>query len=360
VSIENQLLKLKKEIDQELGEFFDLKIKEIKKRRKPPLLKEMAESIRDFTLSSGKRIRPILFYYGYLLAGGRDKKNILKAAISIELIHSYFLIHDDIIDRDDFRRHQLSVHCRYEKKYQDKFRGKSEEAKHFGISMGIIAGDLVSAFGYEILSRSNFPENLKIRAIKKFNRVIADTITGEGIDVFLEMFADFNMARILEMQGYKTAKYTIEGPLHLGAILAGADSNFLNSLTDFAVPLGIAYQIRDDIIGVFGDEKKIGKPVGADLREGKATLLIAKALENANDSQRMIIDSVLGNKEAGLKEIERVRVVIRETESLKYSRNQVKKFSELAGLNLKKIKTSDEKSKKFLRELIDFMIGREF
>lgn len=357
---ENQLTELKNKINQELEEFFDLKIREIKKRRKPSLLKEMVENIRDFTLSSGKRIRPILFYYGYLLAGGRDKKNVLKAAVSIELIHTYLLIHDDIIDRDNFRRHRMTMHYYYEKEYKNKFKNKSKNIKHFGISMGIIAGDLASAFGYEILSRSDLPENLKVRAINKFNRIIADTITGEEIDVFLEMFADFDMAKILKMQGYKTAKYTIEGPLHLGAILAGADDKFLESLTNFAIPLGIAYQIKDDIIGVFGDKKRTGKPVGTDIREGKATLLISKTLERADSDQKKIINSALGNEKIKIKEVSKVRSIIKETKSLEYSQDQVKKFSKSARANLKKIKVADERCRIFLEGLVDFMAKREF
>ena len=382
----NQLSNLKKEIDRELKEFFDFKIREIKKRRKPSLSIEMAENIRDFTLSSGKRIRPILFYYGYLLAGGNNKKRILRAAISIELIHAYTLIHDDIIDRDNLRRHRPSMHCYY-KKYSESAdhsflavprpvgeSGKptpnpSQEgnnfkegnnAKHFGISMAIIVGDLASVFGYEILNRADLPENLKVKAINKLNQILVNTVTGEAKDVFLGTFGDFNSAKILRMQGYKTAKYTVEGPLHLGAVLAGADDNFLKSLTDFAIPLGIAYQIKDDIIGVFGDEEKIGKPVGADIKEGKATLLIAKALESANGNQRKIINFALGNKKLKLEKLKEVRKIISETGSLEYSQNQASKFTELARVNLEKIKTPDEKSKRFLRELTDFMAGREF
>jgi len=382
----NQLSNLKKEIDRELKEFFDFKIREIKKRRKPSLSIEMAENIRGFTLSSGKRIRPILFYYGYLLAGGEDKKRILKAAISIELIHTYLLIHDDIIDRDDFRHHRSSMHCYY-KKYLESAdhsflavprpvgeSGKptpnpSQEgnnfkegnnAEHFGVSMAIIVGDLASVFGYGILNKADFPDSLKAKAIGRLNQILVNTLTGEAKDVFLGTFGDFNSAKILRMQGYKTAKYTVEGPLHLGAVLAGADDNFLKSLTDFAIPLGIAYQIKDDIIGVFGDEEKIGKPVGADIKEGKATLLIAKALESANGNQRKIINFALGNKKLKLEKLKEVRKIISETGSLEYSQNQASKFTELARVNLEKIKTPDEKSKRFLRELTDFMAGREF
>ncbi len=360
MSFDDRLLKLKKEINKELKDFFDSKIERTREREKPALMKEMTESIRDFTLSSGKRIRPILFYCGYLLAGGRDKENILKAAISIELIHSYLLIHDDIIDRDNLRRHQPSMHYCYEKKYRNKFEGENEEAKHFGISLAIITGDLASVFGYEILNKADFSDNLKIKAINKLNQIIVNTITGEAKDIFLGTFSDFNPDKILEMQGYKTAKYTIEGPFHLGAILAEADDEFLESLTNFAIPLGIAYQIKDDIIGVFGDKKRTGKPVGADVREGKATLLIAKTLERANNNQKKIISSALGNKELKSYGVKEVRKIIKETGSLEYSQNQIREFSELARKNLEKIKTSDEESKRFLRELVNFVAGREF
>jgi geranylgeranyl diphosphate synthase type I len=351
--IEDRLADLKNRADEELKLFFDNKIKQIKDQEKPEELLEMTENLRDFTLRSGKRIRPILFYCGYVIAGGKDKEKILKAAISIEFIHSFLLIHDDIIDQDNFRRGGLSMHHSYRKKYKNK------DSKHFGISMAIIVGDISYGFGYEILSELDFSSDLKMKAINKMNQIVLNTVAGEAMDVVLSANPNFDDSKIIEMQKYKTAKYTIEGPLHLGAVLAGADDEFLGSISKFAIPLGVAFQIQDDIIGIFGDEKKIGKPVGSDIKEGKKTLLISKAMKAANEKQKNIILSVLGNENINLSEIENVRKIIRETGSLEYSKIQSEKLIEFSKKRLEEIKVPDE-CKKFLNDLADFIVKREY
>jgi geranylgeranyl diphosphate synthase type I len=356
--IENELLKLKSEVDKELEVFFSYKIRQIEDQKKPEELLEAAKNLKSFVLNSGKRIRPILFYYGYLVAGGKDIEKILKTAIAVEFIHSYLLIHDDIIDQDDFRHGGLSMHCKYKEKYKDEFKNK--DLKHFGTSMAIIVGDLTSVFGYEILTNSDFPLDLKVKAISKLNSIVSNTLTGEAMDVVLGMNASFSKSEIIEMQKYKTAKYTIEGPLHLGAILAGAGEKLLESLSRFAIPLGIAFQIQDDIIGIFGDEKKIGKPMGSDIIEGKKTLLIAEALERADDEQKEIIYSSLGNRSISLDDVEKVRNIIKETGSLDYSRKKAEELVKLSKKRLEEIEISDSNNKRFLSDLADFVVRREY
>jgi geranylgeranyl diphosphate synthase type I len=357
MKIEYCLAKLKKQVNSELESFFKSKIKQAKIGNKPEELTEIIESLEKFTLNSGKRIRPILFYFGYITGGGKDRSDALKASISIELIHSYLLIHDDIIDRDDFRHGDFSMHYSYAKKVKNDF--KDIDSKHFGISMAIIAGDLASSFGYEILNNSDFSNDLKINTIKRLNQVISNTILGEALDVVLVKYQNVNVDKIFEMQKYKTAKYTIEGPLQMGAILAGANKEFLDSLSKYAIPVGIAFQIQDDIIGVFGDEKKTGKPVGADIREGKKTLLITEAVKRSNDQQKKFIYSCLGNKNISLNDIEKVRDIIKETRSLEYSQEKAEKLVEISKDHIRKTGISD-KYKIFLNDLADFVIQRKY
>ncbi len=354
---EKLLGEIKNKINQELEVFFGCKIKMIKEKSKPKEFLEMAEKIKKFVLNSGKRIRPILLYYGYLAAGGKETDKIVKAAISIELIHSYLLIHDDIIDRDNFRHGDLSMHYKYNKEYSELY-GRND-LSHFGNSMGIMAGDLAAAFGYEIMSNSEFAPELKIKAINRMNQIFANTIAGESLDVVLGIKKEFSIDDIYQMQKYKTAKYSIEGPLQLGAILARASGVFVNSLKEFAIPLGIAYQIQDDIIGVFGDEKKTGKPVGADIREGKKTLLIAKALELADDKRKKILNSALGNVNVSEAEIKKVRKIIVSSGSLKFSEN---KADELVKISLKYINEMaiEKKHKELFLNLVDFMVKRKY
>ncbi len=360
MTIEKRLASLKNKVDRELEKFFALKIKQIKNREKKNSLLELTEGVKDFVLRSGKRMRPILFYYGYLLAGGKNEKEIIKVSTSIELIHSYFLIHDDIIDQDSLRHGDLSMHCRYEEKFSSKLGKK--DSKHFGTSMAIIAGDLASAYGYEILTNSNFSSELKIRALNKMNEIISDTIGGQSLDLTLQGRKSVSVSEVFEMQKQKTAKYTIEGPLHLGAILAGASGGFLKSLSDFAVPLGIAFQIQDDIIGVFSDSKKTGKPVGADIREGKKTFLVVQAMKKANKKQKDILNSALGNKQVGVGKIRQVRNIIVETGSLEFSKKKTRELLELSKKNLEKIKVSQGGGRllKDLAEIADFIVKRNY
>ena len=352
--IEDHLVDLKRKIDKELNLFFDNKIKQIKNQEKPDELLEMVESLKDFILRSGKRIRPILFYCGYIIAGGKDKEKILKAAISVELIHSFLLIHDDIIDQDNFRHGDLSMHCRYKEKY----KYKNKNSKHFEISMAIIVGDLAYSFGYEILTGLDFSSDLKIKIIDRMNQIVSNTAAGEAEDVVLSMNSNFIAERVIEMQKYKTAKYTIEGPLHLGAIVAGADDEFLKNISKFAIPLGIAFQIQDDIIGVFGDEQKIGKPVGSDIEEGKKTLLITKAIEEADDKQKETITNLLSNAKISLKEIEEIRNIIIKTGSLEYSQKIASELIKVSKKHLEEMKVLPQ-HKKFLNDLADFIVRRE-
>lgn len=354
---EKLLSTLKAEINEELRTFFGNKLNEIGKEEKPGEILEMVEFLRDFVLSSGKRIRPILFCCGYFTAGGDDRKNILKTSISMELIHSYLLIHDDIIDRDDFRHGGVSMHNKYKKKYGCVLG--SDECNHFGISMAIIAGDLASSFGHKILADSEFPNREKLRAIFEMNKIISNTIVGEAMDVALVLKEKYSMKDIIDMHTYKTAKYTIEGPLYLGAILAGAEGEYLNSLSKYAVPLGVAYQIQDDMIGVFGDEKKIGKPVGSDIKEGKKTLLLLKAYEHGSDDQKKTLDASIGRKDVTPGEVEKVREIIEKTGSLDFSKKEIQKLKDEALSNLEKIKMNED-YKIFFRDFADMLVKREY
>lgn len=357
MEIEDHLTKLKKQINIEIEEFFKSEIKRSKFDNKPEELIEMIENLKNFTLSSGKRIRPILFYFGYILSGGKNKSEALKTSIAIEIIHSYLLIHDDIIDQDDFRHGSSSMHYKYKKEYESRVENGNLE--HFGISMGIVVGDLASILGYKILTNSDFSLDLKNRAIKKLNQIVSNTIAGEALDVMLAECPNVKIKKICEMQKYKTAKYTIEGPLQLGAILAGASKKFLDSLSKFAIPVGIAFQIQDDIIGIFGDEKKIGKPVGSDIKEGKKTLLIAKAIEKSNDAQKQILKNALGNKSINIDDVDRVRDIIIKTGSLEFSKNKAEELIEDAKESLNDLEVSED-NKKFLNNLADFIIQRKY
>ncbi len=338
----------KSKVEDELRKFFISKKSELDHA----LVKRAVEVIEEYTLRGGKRIRALLMILGYRMYGGEDNE-IIKAASSLELVQSYFLIHDDIMDESELRRGKKTVHKIYEEEHLHN--GYPGNPLRFGENQAILTGDLANVYAFEILSNSNFPFERKDKARKELERIMEYTGYGQLIDVYSSVLSGFSERDLLLLHEYKTANYTIYGPLALGAILAGANPE---PLKEFAIPIGIAFQLQDDILGLFGDEKKIGKPITSDLAEGKKTLLIIKALENANNSERDIILGALGNPAVTVEQLEKVREIVRSTGSLEYSRNLAAKLVKEGKEALHKLKIPSDKYRKILEEMADYMIKR--
>ncbi|MBA3064666.1 polyprenyl synthetase family protein, partial [Candidatus Woesearchaeota archaeon] len=283
-----------------------------------------------------------------------NENAIIDIAVSAELMQSFFLIHDDIIDDDDLRRGGPTMHRIYAEKYNSY-----DKPKKFGESMAIIAGDLLAALGNEIISKSDFDEEKKLKLLQKFNKVVKLTGYGEIIDILSGLKTNVTEQDISKMHKLKTAIYTIEGPLHMGAIAAGASDEQLKILSEYAIPLGMAFQLKDDILGLFGSEEKLGKPADSDIKEGKKTILILKAIENADKEQKEFIVSALRNKNITEKELIKLRQIIKETGSLPYSENLAEKLVKKAK---DAIKNSDfeKHGKDFFLEIADYVIKRDY
>lgn len=385
----------KNRVEQYLERFFDLKIKKL--RQVDAIAAELCEQVRDFTLNGGKRIRALLIEYGYSMAGGKNIKLAMKVAAAFEVIHSFLLIHDDVIDRSDIRRFHKTIHIQYQDKYKKLIK---TDLEHFGNSMGILAGDLALSLAYEILDEVN--KQIKDpNILRKINKIILQTIIGETLDVVYSgvylgsrlgnhlckharkpqrgLLAQYSASlspakagepcplglRMVCKDNYqdainavnkihllKTAKYTIEGPLHIGALLNGASQKLLSQFSKFAIPLGIAFQIKDDIEGVFGDEEKVGKSVVSDIKEGKLTLLVIKALDKADEKQKKFLQKTLGNENITNKDLEKVKQIIVQTGALKYSQDKILDLTKKARLALQDLKLDRED---FLNELIGFI-----
>jgi geranylgeranyl diphosphate synthase, type I len=349
-----KLLNYKKIVDRKLAEYFSQKLREMSKVGVSA--KDAVKSIQYLTLAGGKRLRAAFMYWGYIGAGGKEIDKIIEASMSIELTHIFLLIHDDIIDRDDFRHGVSAIHKKYENLARRFY--KKVDAKHFGDSMAIITGDMAAAFGNEIIFNSKFKPEIILKALDKLQDIVTVTVSGEIFDVVLEAKGKALEKEVLEVHENKTAKYTVEGPLHLGAMLAGANDDMLKALSDYAIPVGIAFQVQDDILGVFGNERKLGKPVCSDLREGKQTLLIVKALEKGNSRQKKLIQKLLGNKNITDEEIEQFRQVVRDTGSFEYSRKLAEKLVMKGKKALEKAEISKE-AKDFMVGIADYIVNRE-
>lgn len=346
----------KKRLDVALNSYFQKKIKEAGNSHS--LAKEAVKMIADFTLNAGKRIRPALVYYAYLAQGGKNQKDILEASMSIELVHTFLLIHDDIIDKDEKRHGVPTIHERY-KKIGRKLN-TSKNCEHFGNSMAMLAGDLASAMANEIIFNSNFPPSIIVEALDRLQQIVYNIVPGEMLDVVLETKGKAVEKEILKMYEGKTASYSFEGPLHLGVTLAEKNNKeILCKFSRYAIPVGIAFQIKDDILGIFGSEKRIGKPVGSDISEGKQTLLLIKAKEKATGSQREILNRCIGKADLSKEEMEDFRKVIRDTGSLEYSEKMADRYIKEAIETLSDIDFKNNEAKLFLRGIAEYMINRE-
>lgn len=344
---------VKKKIDLAISEFLDRRIAQAAKVS--PASELLMKNIKEFSLRKGKRIRPLFVVFGFkCFAEGREDE-IIKASIATELLHDYLLIHDDIMDGSDLRRGLPTFHKVYEKIYAGQ---KVSNPKLYAENSAILAGDILSAISSQPILESGFPEELRIKAVKKFNETNCQTGFGQELDILLELNENAKAKDVDLVHTLKTAKYTVESPLHIGAILAGATNEQLKVLSDYAIPAGRAFQIQDDVLGVFGSEEKIGKPVDSDLKEGKKTLLTVHALEKASPKQKKRLLEILGNQGISMKDVLDARKIIKETRSLEHSRTLAKDLANQA-LEIAKASDFNQEGKDFLISIADKLVNRE-
>lgn len=274
-------------------------------------LAPVARAMEQFIVDGGKRLRPIFAYLGYLGSGGKPRSEIVKAVTSLELVHVCALIHDDVMDGSDLRRNRPAIHRQFEKLHRDhSYHG---EPSKFGIAAAILLGDLALVWSDRVLRDSGITESELHRALPVFNEMRDELMAGQYLDVLEGALASSSVARSLKVARFKSGKYSIERPLHFGGALVGASVDILNSYSSFGLPLGEAFQLRDDILGVFGDPGLTGKPAGDDLREGKRTVLIAMAYEGATNSQTQELNRGLGASDV---DVEKLREIIVNTGAL--------------------------------------------
>lgn len=254
-----------------------------------PDVEAMVAAVRDLCLRGGKRLRPALLVAGFRATGSRARLGpALDAGVALELLHTYLLIHDDWMDEDTIRRGGPAVHMLLSRRFH---------STKLGDASGILAGDCAAGLALEALSRVDVPPSRLARVFDCFARMQIDAVYGQQLDLV-------GRARDAEtVYALKTSSYSVQGPLKLGALLADGSSNLLRSLDRFGMPLGIAFQLRDDLLGAFGRSDVTGKPVGGDLRQGKRTALIALALRKLRGGDRRALTSVFGNSEATASEL---------------------------------------------------------
>jgi geranylgeranyl diphosphate synthase type I len=246
------------------------------------------------TISGGKRLRAAFCYWGHraFAPGWVDEEPLVRACAALELLHASALVHDDFMDASDTRRGRPATHRALAAEHRAAgWRGDPEQ---YGAAAAILLGDLLLAWADELLRRSGFPVARVAPALEVFDLCRTEVIAGQFLDVSVQARGRADVETAMTVLRYKSAKYSIERPLHIGAALAGAEREQLAALTGFGLPLGEAFQLRDDLLGVFGDPAVTGKPAGDDLVEGKRTVLVALALDAASPGDAAVLDGALG------------------------------------------------------------------
>ncbi|MFT4147885.1 MAG: polyprenyl synthetase family protein [Micrococcaceae bacterium] len=282
-----------------------------------PEAQELTEYILELALG-GKRMRAQLCYLGYLYASGTNYPAIVTAGAAIEMFQTAALIHDDIIDSSETRRGKTTIHTRYQQQHQDEnLAGSPEE---YGIATAILGGDLCLSFSEEIFAQASELISETYEARKIFNTMRYEVMAGQFMDIHEETAFnephDLNAyERAFNVLTFKSAKYSVEHPLVIGAALADASQKDLQQLADFGLPLGQAFQLRDDLLGVFGEPQLTGKPAGDDIKEGKRTVLIAFTLENSSEKDIKFINSHLGDASMNSEELEKILHIIQQSQA---------------------------------------------
>ena len=362
LSAKANLIKFVGKIDKKLEKYFNTELKNVfGVSKKEKLLNiHILKHIKEHDLRPAKRLRGSFVYYGYRLLKNDKENEVMNASMSIELIHTALLMHDDFMDQDDTRRGLPTTHEYYKKYHLNKsFRF---DPLHYGEGMAVNVGDTALMYGFEILGKSKFPNELKIKAVNRTFRGIANTAYGQAYDLTLESFGQATEKDITDIHLAKTAIYTYENPLHIGAILAGANINDLEIISKYAIPGGVGFQLQDDMLGLFGDTKKTGKPAHSDLRQGKMTLLIIKALEKANKHQKKRLLEIWGNRNVGENEAQEARKIVIDTGSLDYSIKTAHKWVKKAQKAIPEMykKKWQKEAVYYLDGIAQYMVERDY
>ena len=250
-----------------------------------PDLADPLESLRSLVLDGGKRLRPAFCFWGFIAAGGDpDDERVIEAGAAFEMLQAFALVHDDVMDGSAIRRGARTAHLEFgDRHVASAWRG---EPRRFGEGVAILIGDLAHVYADRLMSSA--PE----RALEVWDELRVELNIGQYLDILGTARGDTDIEGARRIARYKSGKYTIERPLHVGAALAGRFDDLEAPLSAYGDPLGEAFQLRDDVLGAFGESAVTGKPVGDDLREGKPTPLLAMAVAKADAGQMAVLAEV--------------------------------------------------------------------
>ena len=278
---------LRAAIDEELDRFLASERRRLSEAA--PLLDEISRIVR----AGGKRLRPSFCYWGYRAAGGRHGDPILRAAAGLELLHTFAVVHDDIMDNSDERRGEPTAHVVH------------------GRNFALLVGDLALVLADAAFIESGFPVDVLSEALHAYSRMRRHVIAGQYLDLASADKVDIDVSEARRIATLKSGGYTVHEPLVIGCALAGGSAGFIAGISAFGRPLGEAFQLRDDLLGTFGDRSSMGKPVDSDIREGKRNVLYAQTVARLTEPERTFFVERWGAGAALLpEEIDRLRALI--------------------------------------------------
>lgn len=354
MTLEGVLSELSERVNSALNGYFDAKVEEA--RRIGVNHHEYYSRLKEFVLRGGKRLRPVSLIMAYNGVKGVIDDDVVKASLCVELLHNSSLIHDDIIDRDEYRRGRPTFHVLYREWYRQV---KAEAAEHFGLSMGVLGGDSLFNMGFELLNNAPFHPSLVLRSLSHYVEAYRRLIDGMILDMMLPLLPSASEEDYLLMVSLKTGAL-FEKSIAIGATLAGGSEQQVSALSEYAQLAAQAFQIRDDVIGLFGKEE-VGKPIGSDLREGKRTILVIKALEKAPLDDRAKLQGLLGKRSLTIQDVEEAKRIITSSGALNYAQAKARELVKAAKQKLKEVKPPlNEDAVAFFAELADFFVKRSY
>jgi len=325
------------------------------KRKVRPFGRDICREIASFS-ERGKMIRGGLVALGHYFNSTRGTQDVLKVGTALEIMHSALLIHDDLMDRDLRRRGADSFHQRYRNLAHAQ---RLKDPDHFGDGMAICGGDIAFFMAMDLLGTLECDQGIRQRIWNLCSREMAYVGTAQMVDLYLGASEEvFDEATILELYRYKTGRYTFSLPLISGLLLAGLDEDTVNAVDRIGEKLGIVFQIKDDELGLFGDEQQTGKPVGSDVREGKKTLYILHLYNRAGPEARSTLSHIIGNPAATMDDVVYVRDMIEKLGIRQELERRVGSMSEKARKMVAALDMANADAVRILLELIDYNSSR--
>ncbi|MFX0058567.1 MAG: polyprenyl synthetase family protein [Candidatus Hodarchaeota archaeon] len=342
-------------INQAIESIYDKKLNEVKNE----FLKTYYRELKAYFLSGGKRIRPLLCIATYNAFNKKRDDKIVFPSVGVEFLHNASLIHDDIIDKDNFRRGNPAFHFRFQN-YHKNYNLKKMNSIDFGNSMGIVGGDSAFLLGLEAYFFNDFDKELNLNAIKYYENAFMDIANGVLIETDMVNQKILKIEDYIEMISLKTGAL-LEKSILIGANYANVDKEYSSILSTYGINLGIIFQIIDDILGTFGDEKVTGKPTDGDIREGKKTCLLIGAYNKLNKNDIDRLDQLIENPNITDNEVQEIKNLFQKADVINSSKLLANIYYKEAKDALDKLKPVINSSElEFFEDLLNFVKNRNF